>query len=48
MAKSSIQKRRRIRELETKRDKLMEASFRYRMELQKIRAELKSARKAPA
>lgn len=42
---SNIAKRRRVRELEAKRDKLLESTTRNKGELQKIRAELKHARK---
>jgi hypothetical protein len=44
MAKSSIDKRRRIRALEAKRDALMESKNKNSTELVKIRAELKQVR----
>lgn len=44
MAKSSIEKRRKIRELEAKRDKLLTSKTQSQTELAKVRAELKSVR----
>jgi hypothetical protein len=44
MATSSIEKRRRIRALEAKRDVLMESKTKSQTELAKVRAELKSVR----
>lgn len=45
MAKSTITHRRKVRELEAKRDRLMEQTTKNRGELQKVRAELKHVRK---
>lgn len=45
MAKSTIAHRRKVRELESKRDRLMESTVKNRNELAKVRAELKSVRK---
>lgn len=45
MAKSSIAERRKKRELEAKRDRLIESSQKNRTELAKVRAELKTTRK---
>lgn len=45
MAKSTIVHRRKVRELEAKRDRLMESTVKNRNELAKVRAELKSVRK---
>ena len=44
MAKSSIEKRRKIRALEAKRDLLMASKSKSTTELAKVRAELKSVR----
>lgn len=44
MAGSSLQYRRQLRALEAKRDKLLEAQDRHKLELAKVRAELKSTR----
>lgn len=43
--KSNIAHRRKVRELEAKRDRLMEQTSKNRTELAKVRAELKSVRK---
>ena len=44
MAKSSIDKRRKIRALEAKRDALLEGKNKSASELAKVRAELKTVR----
>lgn len=44
MAKSSIEKRRKLRALEAKRDALLESKTKSATELAKVRAELKSVR----
>lgn len=44
MAQSSIQYRRKVRELEAKRDKLLESQEKTKSELAKVRAELKVQR----
>jgi hypothetical protein len=44
MAVSNIQARRKKRELEAKRDRLLEQSVKTKTELAKVRAELKSTR----
>lgn len=44
MAKQNIEKRRRIRALEARRDKLMVSKSANTTELAKVRAELKSVR----
>lgn len=43
--KGGIAHRRKVRELEAKRDRLMESTHKNRSELAKVRAELKLARK---
>lgn len=43
--KASIDKRRRVRALEAKRDSLLEAQTKNKTELAKVRAELATARK---
>jgi hypothetical protein len=48
MAKSTIQHRRKVRELEAKRDRLMESQSKNKNELVKVRAELKQMRRAGA
>lgn len=45
MANSSITHRRKVRDLEAKRDRLIESTSRNKGELQKVRAELKHVRK---
>jgi membrane-bound ClpP family serine protease len=45
MAKMTIDKRRKIRQMEAKRDRLIELNAKSRADLVKIRAELKHARK---
>jgi hypothetical protein len=45
VATSNIQKRRKIRELEAKRDKLMEATAKAKADLVQVRSALKFARK---
>jgi len=45
MAKTSIEKRRKIRELEAKRDALLIAKTKHSNDLVKVRAELKNVRK---
>jgi hypothetical protein len=46
MAKNTIQFRRKIRELEAKRDRLLESNVKNKTELAKVRAELKSHRRS--
>jgi uncharacterized protein YigA (DUF484 family) len=48
MAKTTIAHRRKIRELEAKRDRLMEGSQKNKTELAKTRAELSTLRKQGA
>lgn len=48
MAKTSIQHRRKLRELEAKRDRLLENNTKHKMELAKTRAELSALRKQGA
>jgi len=48
MARTTIQFRRKVRELEAKRDKLLEMNTRNKTELSKVRAELTSMRKQGA
>lgn len=48
MAKTSIAHRRKIRELEAKRDRLLENSSKHKMELAKTRTELSTLRKQGA
>lgn len=48
MAKTTIAHRRKIREMEARRDKLLEATTRNRTELAKVRAELSEIRKQGA
>jgi hypothetical protein len=45
MANTTLAHRRKVRELEAKRDRLMESNTRNKTELAKVRAELKQARK---
>jgi len=45
MAMKDIQKRRKVRELEAKRDKLMEAAAKSKVQLAETRAALKATRK---
>jgi hypothetical protein len=44
MAKTSLEKRRKVRELEAKRDALLQAKKKNHSELAKVRAELKVVR----
>jgi|WetSurMetagenome_2_1015567.scaffolds.fasta_scaffold30390_4 hypothetical protein len=44
MAKTNIERRRKLRALEARRDALMQASQKNKTELAKVRAELKSVR----
>jgi len=44
MAKSNIERRRKIRALEARRDSLMQAKNKNQSELAKVRAELKTVR----
>lgn len=44
MAKTNIERRRKIRALEAKRDSLMQSKNRNQSELAKVRAELKTVR----
>jgi len=46
MARSTIQDRRKLRELEAKRDRLLETSTKSRSELAKIRAEIKAFKRS--
>lgn len=48
MARSTIEHRRKIREVESRRDKLIMQNHKARTELAKTRAELKSLRSAGA
>ena len=48
MAKTSIAHRRKVRELEAKRDRLLEGSSKQKTELAKTRAELSTLRKQGA
>lgn len=48
MARTSIEHRRKIREVEAKRDRLIVASQKHRQELAKTRAELKALKKSGA
>ena len=47
-SKTSIMKRRRVRELEAKRDKLLELQAKSRADLTTVRAQLAHERKQPA
>lgn len=48
MAKTSLAHRRKVRELEAKKDRLMEQSEKARLELTKTRAEIRSIKKTGA
>jgi hypothetical protein len=48
MAKTSIAHRRKVRELEAKRDRLLESNSKNKTELAKARAELSTLRKQGA
>lgn len=48
MAKTTIAHRRKVRELEAKRDRLLETQSKHKTELAKTRAELSSTRKQGA
>lgn len=48
MARTTIEHRRKIREMEAKRDRLLQAQEKAKHELAKTRAELRSQRKSGA